>query len=403
MHKRLNTLLAGSLLASTPFAALADSWKGEWETAAELRHFNHESSQPQQDDLTTSLLLEGEITNEWLGGNLRATIKPFLRADSADSERSHVDLREANLLWLQGNWEVLAGVGKTFWGALESAHLVDIINQTDAVENIDGEDKLGQPMVRVTRYLPFGAVEGYVMSGFRDRTFSGVGGRFRAEIPVDTNNPEFEASEGRDKVEYALRFSGSLGSLDYGIGYFNGTSRDPRLLLNPVFDGMGNPVGATLTPFYEEIGQTSVDALWAVGGWLLKAEAYYREDSQEEFLAGGAGAEYTFVGVLGNTDLGVLAEYLYDNRDTQLALYQRDLFTALRWVRNDQAGTEVLAGLVRDLDDNSQLGLIEASRRLGERAEMALEIRWLTGFGNNQALSFIDKDDYAQFELRWYF
>ncbi|MDD7885073.1 hypothetical protein [Flavivirga sp. 57AJ16] len=32
----------------------------------------------------------------------------------------------------------------------ESNHLVDIINQTDAVETFDGEEKLGQPMVQLS-------------------------------------------------------------------------------------------------------------------------------------------------------------------------------------------------------------------------------------------------------------
>ena len=44
---------------------------------------------------------------------------------------------------------LLVGAAKVFWGTAESRHLVDIINQTDAVEDIDEEDKLGQPMVKV--------------------------------------------------------------------------------------------------------------------------------------------------------------------------------------------------------------------------------------------------------------
>ena len=49
------------------------------------------------------------------------------------------------------------GVGKVFWGVTESQHLVDIINQTDLVENIDTEDKLGQPMLETTWLQNWGA------------------------------------------------------------------------------------------------------------------------------------------------------------------------------------------------------------------------------------------------------
>ena len=41
------------------------------------------------------------------------------------------------------------GVRRVFWGVAESNHLVDVINQTDAIENPDQEDKLGQPMLNL--------------------------------------------------------------------------------------------------------------------------------------------------------------------------------------------------------------------------------------------------------------
>ena len=41
------------------------------------------------------------------------------------------------------------GIDKVFWGVIESRHLVDYINQTDGVEDVDGEDKLGQPMINL--------------------------------------------------------------------------------------------------------------------------------------------------------------------------------------------------------------------------------------------------------------
>ena len=62
------------------------------------------------------------------------------RLDSADSSRSHFDLRELNYLWLGDAGELSVGIGKVFWGVAEFVHLVDIINQTDLVENIDEEE-----------------------------------------------------------------------------------------------------------------------------------------------------------------------------------------------------------------------------------------------------------------------
>ena len=48
-----------------------------------------------------------------------------------------------NLLFTPGFFHLQIKAGHLY------GYLVDIINQTDAVENLDGEDKLGQPMARL--------------------------------------------------------------------------------------------------------------------------------------------------------------------------------------------------------------------------------------------------------------
>ena len=44
----------------------------------------------------------------------------------------------------------MIGINKVFWGGFaETRHLVNIVNRSDIVEDMDEEDKLGQPMVAV--------------------------------------------------------------------------------------------------------------------------------------------------------------------------------------------------------------------------------------------------------------
>ena len=92
-----------------------------------------------------------------------AWINRFARYDNQDDERSHVDLREAYWGYDGDSWDVNAGFSKVFWGVAESRHLVDVINQTDLVEDLDQEDKLGQPMVNVNLQRDYGRFELYVM------------------------------------------------------------------------------------------------------------------------------------------------------------------------------------------------------------------------------------------------
>ena len=62
---------------------------------------------------------------------------------------AHGDIRELAYVHASDDWELRLGIRKEFWGVTEFQHLVDVINQTDGVEDFDGEDKLGQQMVNL--------------------------------------------------------------------------------------------------------------------------------------------------------------------------------------------------------------------------------------------------------------
>ena len=100
----------------------------------EGRFFFHEEMFDEQEKDNGSVVLEPEFYHEFLSGH-SFTFVPFYRCDSADSRRSHFDIRELNYLWLADDWELRVGVGKVFWGTTEFVHLVDIINQNDRVVN----------------------------------------------------------------------------------------------------------------------------------------------------------------------------------------------------------------------------------------------------------------------------
>ncbi len=111
---------------------------------------------------------------------------PFYRYDANDAKRTRGDIRE--LYWQMDYRELSfkAGIDVVFWGVAESQHLVDIINQTDLVEDIDGEEKLGQPMVNLDYMTDLGTWQFYLLPYFRERTFPGEQGRLRTDPPVRT-------------------------------------------------------------------------------------------------------------------------------------------------------------------------------------------------------------------------
>ncbi|MEN8131545.1 MAG: hypothetical protein ABFS45_15400 [Pseudomonadota bacterium] len=347
-----------------------------------------------------SLAVEPEFYLDWQNRRQALTIKLFARLDQRDQERTHVDIRELNWLKIQGDWEWRLGIGKVFWGVTESNHLVDIINQTDTVENIDDEDKLGQPMVQAIWLRDWGAVQFFMLPYFRERNFPGKEARLRPPLVVDSDRAEFESSRANRHIDWAIRANGSLGPLDLGISQFIGTGRTPQLL--PARDDDGNPI---LIPRYNQIKQTGLEAQAIVGDWLWKLEAIYQFNPVEDFFAAVGGFEYTFVGVFKSVvDVGALAEFNYDAREgNSPSPFQNDLFVGTRLSFNDVQSSEILAGGFFDLNTAGLSLRIEAARRLGEHWKLSLELQTLANIDQKDPLFGLRKDDFLQIDLGYFF
>ena len=351
----------------------------------------------QSDEPMFSAALEPEWYEDWNNGDDSIVFKPFFRADSQDDERSHADIRE--LFWLHAadGWEFGLGVSKVFWGVTESQHLVDIVNQTDLVESPDGEDKLGQPMVRLTFIRDWGVIDAFWLPYFRPRTFAGAEGRLRAVLPIDTKEEHYESSDEELHQDFALRWSHSIGMWDLGLSWFEGTAREPTFSFNPA---------GTLTPFYPQISRAGLDVQLTTGSWLWKLEAIRQNSSVDDYTAAIGGFEYTFVGLMDSGfDLGWLMEYAWDGRDEgSTSGFQNDLFVGGRFTLNDEASTELLFGLVRDLDySGSRAVFLEASRRFGDATRVYLETRIFDSDQPIDPLFQIREDSFLELTIEYYF
>jgi hypothetical protein len=369
----------------------------------EMRLFTQKGAaagKPGAPSTALSFTLEPKLEVAWAGGVQTVTIAPFVRVDAKDGRRTHVDLREARWIGVFGDWEIRAGFDKLFWGVTESVHLVDIINQTDLVEDIDTEDKLGQPLVAIAYQGAFGRIRAFFMPYFRERTFAGPKGRPRPALVIDVDHPVYQSRHKRWRPSWALRWAAALGPVDLGLAHFSGTGREPRLVpgLNP--DG-----AAVLVPHYDLIDQTSLDVQATLGAWLWKFEGISVRSRGQRYNALAGGFEYSFYGLGGSgTDLGVLAEYLYDDRGAAgPSPYEDDLFVALRWVANDRHDSEILAGAIFDLGNSATIVNIEASRRLGADWRISFDARLLLDVPAGDPLFVIRADDFIQLRLGRYF
>jgi hypothetical protein len=404
MTKPMNTNLLKSL-ATIPLllsALTAETGRASWDVSSNIdlttRFFTEDTRWQGQDDSTSQLSIAGSTEFRYRGEESRASIIPYLRYDETDDERSLADLREVYWAKEAEDYELLIGVNTVFWGVTESVHLVDIINQTDAVADIDSEDKLGQPMINLELQRDWGLVSIYVLPYFRERTFAGEDGRLRTPLPVDTENPQYESSDEENHVDLALRYSHYVGNIDIGVSAFNGTSREARLL--------PNANGSELIPYYDQIDQLGLDLQYTGDAWLWKLEAIARETQNDSFTAAVGGFEYTFYQVAESAaDIGVLLELQYDGRDDgePVTLADNDLFAGVRLALNDTQDTAVLAGVGYDLETSETYVNIEADRRLGENYVLELRARLFTSAEPTDTSYAIENDDYLQLQLSRYF
>jgi len=376
----------------------------------EERYFFNQSQYPEQlDNSQTSVSVEPEFYWSWNDGNDSLTFKPFYRIDARDDDRSHGDIRELSYIHVDDDWEFRAGIHKVFWGVTEFQHLADVINQTDGIENLDGEDKLGQQMLNLSLVKDWGIVDLYLLPGFRERTFPGSNSRLRGQLLVDDDNVTYESSAKDKHLDLAVRWSHSLGAFDIGSYWFHGTNRDPTLIPTQVGDS------AILRQHYNQMDQFGLDLQATLGDWLWKFESIYRNTNVDNFWATQAGFEYTFTGAFDSAaDIGLLLEYSWDERgeggdsnneesNSPGASYQNDVFMGSRIALNDAQSSEVLMGFGTDLDHSASTFLIEATRRFGDNLKASLDLRLLQSSDTIDQLYNLRNDDYMQLSLEWFF
>lgn len=404
-----------SVLASRPSPSLEAENYNEVMTAdssftlsgyveSEGRGFTQSSFSPEQKDWTMSFAIEPLAEYVSGSGDTQMTFRPFGRVDVNDKNRSHFDIRELKWMRTMDRWQLTVGINTVFWGVTESNHLVDVINQNDNLEDIDQEDKLGQPMVVASYNSSFGVFSAYIMTYFRERRYPGIKGRLRPPLPVDYSQTQYEAASDKWHTDVALRWTYVIDNVDVGLYHFRGTNREPELLLG--FDGNNNPV---LIPRYNLINQTGLDLQGTFEDFLVKLEVLHQSGNHSgvgyDYWAMTGGFEYTLYGLGGgDSDLGLLAEYLYDERgDKATTPFANDLFVGMRWAFNDIDGTVFLLGAISDLKTSTKFVSFEGSRRLGDNWKISLDARFFLGVPMTDILYSQSRDDFFQIRLARYF
>jgi hypothetical protein len=236
------------------------------------------------------------------------------------------------------------------------------------------------------------------MPWFRERTFPGRKGRLRTEKVVDTDRAEYESGAKEFNTDLALRAARTIEEWDLGLTLFSGTGREPTLV-----SGTDSNGDAIFIPRYVRILQAGVDIQWTGEEWLWKLELIGRKGQGDPFAAWAGGFEYTFYNIrTSGIDIGFLAEWLHDTRG-DAAPFDDDIFSGVRLSFNDAASTDLLAGIIQDLNSSARTLFIESGRRFGDNLRATLEARIFADQNADDPLFFIRDDDFIQLDLAYWF
>ncbi len=389
-------------------------YKLDWELGGQARLFAEKASYGQSRS-DVSIRAQAEFYYQWNDGMDSIEFIPWFVIDQEDDERTHGDIQDLAWIHVGDDWELRTGIRKVFWGVTESVHLVDIINQSDLSRGLDGEDKLGQPMVNLSLVNDWGIIDFFILPGHRKRIFAGEDGRPRSTFVITRDHAKYESGDDSRRVDAAFRWQVSIDDWELALSHFSGTSKEPTIV------GL-NDKGELLT-YYPVIDQTGLEAQYIAGEWIWKLESAFRSGQGNRYTAAVAGTEYTQVGIFDtDVDLGWIAEYSFDDRGFDAPhASERDVVVGTRWTLNDVASSQALFFVSVDSSTKEQLWTLEASRRFyadwfvtidmfvfantGEAPTVEESLDQFTSgdSGSNRKLAAFTRDSYIQFEVVRYF
>jgi len=374
-----------------------------------------------QDEFVSSVQVKPDLAL-FFSESLQLTVAPRFRVGITDPEYHLFSPDDIYLEYVRESYEFRFGYQTFFWGTVESANIVDILNQEDYIGDFFDPDKLGEPSLRARFLIGENRFDFFQFFYFTPAPIPGKVNRFN--FFDGTRNISGDAiythSAKRFRQQFALRWERTFGSADVGLSYFNGYEKFPIIFLAP---GEENA-----QVFYYEMQQAGVDLQMSLGNWLIKGETLFQETGaagildRSRLLPNGAvvtqnlvpedhaalvgGVEYTFFGVLGNSDLGMLGEYLYDSEQSLDAVafrpFQNDLFMGFRWSRNNSGDGEILWGVTLDLKEQSQIWRVEYSERFFERIKLMVRADIIDA-DPKDPISGFNNDDRFSWELLYVF
>ena len=350
-------------------------------------------------DSQTALRLELELKQKTADGQMVLNAEAFY--DKDDENRRYVDVNDLYYKHEFENSDLLVGRNTRFWGAMEFYNHTDVFNTKDWLDNpFDYDSKIGSNNIAYTHYFDNSDLAVIAKIGEARQRVQDTKS-VNNFLPANYNDT-LVTQKDENRPSLFVKYTGSAEEvqLDYALIYENGYDEQRYLA----------PVGVSLQQHAYLVDKLMGYATYVEGETIYKTElAYTKSDDEKvsDYAQLSAGVEHTFYGVIGKSDVGLLAEYYrYEEEDDAKLgakafgnLFDNDVSLGFRVTLNDSADTDILGGLAVDEKTQEKLFLVEYNTRLDNRYKLGLAYQHLEPAEGSP----IQPLDLAQVEFGYYF
>ena len=323
--------------------------------------------------------------------------------DIEDKERRYIEVNDAYYKYNFENSDFLIGRKTNFWGAMEFYNHTDNFNTKDYRDDpFDYDSKLGAWNLAYTYYFENSELSSIIKVHQEKQKPQGkesINNFFPALY-----KGELETQSNIDRPSLYVKYSGSAEEvqLDYSLIYENGYDEQRYF----VFDKKSLQFKQHAYIVNKLMGY----ATYVNGETIYKTELAVTR-SQDTTVSNYAqlsfGVEHTLYGVVGKSDLGLLAEYYrYETFDKDKKgaedfgnLFANDLTLGFRATFNDGKDSAILGGFALDLDNKEKIFFVDYDTRLYDSYKLNLSYQHL----EPSSKSVFQKLDRVSLTLGYYF
>ena len=302
-----------------------------------------------------------------------------------ETQRTFARLDELYLKYDYGDSSVLIGKSIKYWGALELRNIVDVFNPNELRDDLFKTNRLGVWNTSYSYYTDSGELSIVLKLKEPEQkmaAFSYVYYVFPSSVSYDEN---LVTTKDTNSPSLYITYSGSTDTqyaLDYAFIYEHGYDSQRY------FSQLSHQRGSYVQNAYVVDKFMTYNTL-VLGSTLVKLEALYTKVSDTELIGDYSHIAFGFESALDDFEdgstLSVLSEYykytVYeDDTYTDLELFesmQDDLFIGLRYVLNNADDTEIVGGIIHDLEYDEQTYYMELESRVADYFKVALDYYYI--------------------------